>query len=60
MSKISRFAFLVAGAGAFVSLMVRRSESHSMWLRAIYAGLAFVLLAAAIVMFRRAGRDHSP
>lgn len=59
MKRISRFAFLLTGLGAFVSLMVRRSESHSLWLRAAYAGLAFGLLGAAILMFRRTGRDHS-
>jgi hypothetical protein len=30
-----------------------------MWLRALYAGLAFAFLAGAIVLYRKAGRNRS-
>jgi hypothetical protein len=47
------WAWLVLSALAFGALMAFRSELHSIWLRALVAGIAFALLYAA---FRGFGR----
>jgi hypothetical protein len=46
------WAWLVLSALAFGALMAFRSELHSIWLRALVAGIAFAFLFAAVQGFR--------
>jgi hypothetical protein len=51
--KTSRpWAWLVLSALVFGALMAFRSELHSIWLRALVAGIAFTLLCPAVQGFR--------
>jgi hypothetical protein len=52
-SKHSRsWALLVLGALVFGALMAFRGELHSIWLRALVAGIAFAFLCYAAQGFR--------
>jgi hypothetical protein len=57
--KTQRAWLLAGGIGAFAAAMALRTESHSIPVRAAYAGLAFALFASAIFMFKKRGGGSS-